>query len=71
MDMKLTISAVGADMAAQKKLLTLIDGILFNHGKDIPEGITREFKNIRTRVRKPRTPPTLDPILEAAVIAGD
>ncbi len=65
--MKLTISAEGTDLAAQKKILGMIDDILF---KTIPEGIAIEYKNIRTRNRTKKSLSTDEAAEEATAQEG-
>lgn len=50
-----TIVVEGTDKAAQKNLINRIDAILLKHKDEVPElEHALQFKNVRTRERKPK-----------------
>lgn len=59
-----TIKVEGKDIAAQKKVIDQLDAILFNHFDATNAGVDIEFKNVRTRERKPKNIEQADPTPE-------
>lgn len=66
-----TINVVGKDLKEQKKVIQILDNILLQKAHEIPEGVTIEFKNTRTRDRKPKVSTFDQQTSDAAVAEND